>query len=110
MDEMNNGFVPTGDPEADKRAKNAMIIGIVGIVCGLCCTYAGVILGIIGLVKANGLAKLPDLSADAQKNVKVAKICSIVAIAMSAVMIVINIIMMVSGNNAVYNMLTEAGM
>ncbi len=110
MDEMNNGFVPMGDPETDKRAKNAKIIGIIGIVCGLCCTYAGLALGIVGLVKALGLEKMPELSSEAQGNVKTAKICSIIAIAMSAVMIVINIITMATGNNELFNMMTEAGM
>lgn len=99
-----------GDPETDKRAKNAMTLGIVGLVCAFCCTYAGIIIGIIGLVKANGLAALPELSSDAQGKVKTAKICSIIAIALSAAMIVINIITMASGSNQVYNLLTEAGM
>jgi hypothetical protein len=114
MDEMNNGFVPTGDPEADKRAKNAMIIGIVGIVCGLCCTYAGVALGIVAFVKANNLLKMPELPTQAQGIAKFAKIGGIVAAALSAFFIVVNIIMMATGNNEAYNqlmqMMSESGM
>ena len=83
MDEMNNnGFEPqqvepevinadntgmAGTPEVEKRAKNAMIIGIVAIVCSFCCTYAGIIVGIVGLVKANGLSALPELSEKRQR-------------------------------------------
>lgn len=106
MDEMNNGFVPMGDPEADKRAKTAMILGIVSIVCAFCCTYAGVIVGIVGLVKANGLSAFPELSPNAQSNAKIGKICSIIGIAISVVTIIINIIMMASGNNVLYNLMT----
>ena len=108
MDEMNNnGFVPAGDPEADKRAKTTMILGIVSIVCSFCCTYAGLIVGIIGLVKVNGLSAFPELSPSAQSNAKIGKICSIIGIAISVVTIIFNIIMMVTGNNVLYNLMTD---
>lgn len=107
MDEMNNmGYQPAGDPETDKRSNTVKILGIVSIVCSLCCTYAGIIVGIIGLVKANGLAALPELSQTAQGNLKVGKICSIIGIAISAVTIVFNIITMASGSNELFNMLS----
>ncbi len=111
MDEMNNGFVPMGDPELDKRAKNAKIISIVAIVVGFCCIpLAGIIMGIIGLVKANGLAKMPELSSTAQGDVKVAKICSIVAIVLAVLVTVINAVVMMGAGSDYLAQLTQAGM
>ena len=107
MDEMNNGFVPVGDPEADKRANTTKILGIVSIVCSFCCTYAGLIVGIIGLVKVNKLSAFPELSPSAQSDAKIGKICSIIGIAISVVTIIFNIIMMVTGNNVLYNLMTD---
>lgn len=111
MNEMNNGFVPMGDPELDKRAKNAKIIGIVAIVVGFCCIpLAGIIMGIIGLVKANALTKMPELSSTAQSDAKVAKICSIVAIVLAVLVTVINAVVMMGAGSEYLNQMMQAGM
>jgi hypothetical protein len=114
MDEMNNGYAPMGDMELEKRAKNARVIAIIGLVCTLCCTYAGVALGIVAFVKANNLLKMPELPTQAQGIAKFAKIGGIVAAALSAFFIVVNIIMIATGSNEAYNqlmqMMSESGM
>ena len=106
---MDYNYNQGGDPMLDSRAKTVLILGIVSIVCSLCCTYAGIIVGIVGLVKANSLARDAQgyLSPGAASNLKGGKICNIIGIAISAVTIVINIIMIATGSNELFNMLTE---
>lgn len=108
MDEMNQyNYQQTGDPVIEKSANTSKILGIVGIVAALCCTYAGLACGIIGLVKAMKILGMPDASEKALADAKVGKICGIVAIAIAGITIIANIAMMASGNNPIYNMIQQ---
>ncbi len=84
--------------ELEKRANTVKILGIVGIIVSVvigccCCVIPGPVIGIVGLVKANGLnPMLSMLSEQGQKNVKVGKICCIIAIALGALGLIFNII------------------
>ncbi len=85
------GMNQPGSPELEQRARTVMTLGIVGLIVSVvigccCCTIPGPVIGIIGLVKANGLKPMmSSLSPEAQQKVNTGKILCIIAIVISAV-------------------------
>lgn len=94
MDEMNqyNYQVPS-DPQIEKDANTSKILGIVSIVCALCCTIAGIIVGAIGFVKANNVQNSMDASEKAKSDANVGKICSIIGIVLAVLNMIAGAIM-----------------
>lgn len=91
-----NGGFNGVHPDLEKRASTVMTLGIVGLVISIvigfcCCTLPGPIIGIVGLVKANGLMPMiSNLSEKAQKDLKTGRTLCIIAI-------VLGVISMISG-------------
>ena len=90
------------DADLEKTANTVKTLGIVSlvvsIVLGCCCTIAGPIVGIVGLVKANGLkASMDLLTPEGQKSLSTGKALCIAGIIVGAVWIVLNIILTAAG-------------
>ncbi len=112
---MNGGFNGGNDPELEKRAGTVQTLGIVSVIVAVvvgfcCCIIPGPVVGIVGLVKANGLTPfLSSMSADAQKKVKLGKILCFVAIGLGVAGLIFNIITnFVMGGNAFTEAMNDA--
>lgn len=76
-----------------------MTLGIVGLVISIvigfcCCTLPGPIIGIVGLVKANGLMPMiSNLSEKAQKDLKTGRTLCIIAIVLGVISMIFGAIM-----------------
>ncbi|MBE6826461.1 MAG: hypothetical protein E7511_06220 [Ruminococcus sp.] len=112
---MNGGFGGGNDPELEKRAGTVQTLGIVSVIIAVvigfcCCIIPGPVVGIVGLVKANGLTPfMGNLSPEAQKKVKLGKILCFVAIGLGVAGLIFNIITnVIMGGNAFTEALTEA--
>jgi len=86
-----------GTPQNLPNATTALVLGIVSIVGSLCYGIIGLICGIIGLVIANKDRKLyqsaPDLySSSSLSTSNAGRICSIVGISLSLLLIILIII------------------
>ncbi len=95
----NSGFNNAPQPDLEKRAGTVMTLGIVGLVISIvigfcCCTLPGPIIGIVGLVKANGLMPMiSNLSEKGQKDLKTGRTLCILAIVFGAISMVLGAIM-----------------
>ena len=82
------------------NATASMVLGIFSIVTSICCYFTGIIglaLGIVGLVLGSKALSLYQASPEkytlsSQKNANAGKICSIIGIAFSGVIILIGLI------------------
>jgi len=96
MDEMNQVPNPPAYPQpllALPNATSSLVLGIISIVSLCCCTFIGVVLGIIGLVQGNSAIALykqsPGVYSEASyKNANAGKICSIIGLVLGALSIV----------------------
>ncbi len=86
-------------PDLEKRAGTVMTLGIVGLVISIvigfcCCTLPGPIIGIVGLVKANGLMPMiSNLSDKGQNDLKTGRVLCIIAIVVGAISMIVGAIM-----------------
>ncbi|GEM_PF-2503971 len=90
QDAYRNAYNGYSDPELEKKANNIKTLGIVSVVTGvifiLCCTLVSPIIGIIGLVQANGLnASLNQISPQGQEKIRTGKLLCIIGIVLGVV-------------------------
>ena len=79
--------------EAEKKAKNSMILGIVGLVVDIsCCGIVGLVLNIISLVMAKNAKSILGYE---HPDAKTGKICSIIGLVISALTIIVYILYLV---------------
>jgi hypothetical protein len=98
------GMAPGGvaPPDLAKKAGNMQLMGILSIVLGFCCCpLIGFVLGGIVLAQAGGVAASlqqygspPDLMG----KVNTGKICAIIGLVVSGVMVVVNIFVAIAQN------------
>lgn len=94
-----NGGFNGVHPDLEQRASSVMTLGIVGLVISIvigfcCCTLPGPIIGIVGLVKANGLMPMiSNLSEKGQKDLKTGRVLCIIAIVLGVISMILGAIM-----------------
>lgn len=86
------------DPELEKRAREIKTLGIgsivLSILCTCCCSFIGMIAGVVGLAKANELEHYFDmLSPIAKYNLDCGKKCCIAGIAIGWICFIIQMIL-----------------
>ncbi|MBP5427782.1 MAG: DUF4190 domain-containing protein [Clostridia bacterium] len=88
-----NGGAPGGQPQRDADGSTSKILGIVGLIVNICvCQIAGIVLGIIGFVKARKSAR--DLGYETS-DAATGRVLGIVNIVLGVLMIVLSIAMTV---------------
>ena len=81
-------------------ATSSLVLGIISIISLCCCTFIGLVLGIIGLVQGNNALALykqsPGVYSEASyKNANAGKICSIIGLVIGSLSVVSVIVLWV---------------